>query len=127
MPTIGATTLMQSWTDCSVYNLQNTFKEEEGKIHPLGEALPKMHLSPCCYSTLTCQMDCFLNAFRFISHIHLVKSPFKVFVKGRKSLEGDWVKPLSITFKRIIRFSLERSLVRLPIGVRGDMSCTCNV
>lgn len=36
-------------------------------------------------------MDRFLNPLGFITCIHLVKSPKKVFGKGKKTLEGDRV------------------------------------
>lgn len=68
----------------------------------------------------------FSKSAMFISHIHLLKSPLKAFVKGRQNLEGKWTNPFTQQ-SRPIRFFLLVEPVnyssRLPISGRLDLLC----
>lgn len=67
----------------------------------------------------------------FLYSVHLVQSPCRAFVKERDSQEEsarkrvcpipfDWTNSLSSAFKRTSQ--LNRSSLRLPVGVGGDIS-----
>lgn len=52
-----------------------------------------------CFIYRAHEMECFPYMFGSISRIHLVKSPWEDYEKGRQNLDGNWTILPSITVK----------------------------